>query len=275
MSAHTHYIKLALNFFTHRKTIKLQATLGADALWVPIRLWTYAAASQPDGDFSRYSASEIALAIGYSGNAEAMLEALLRVGLMDAAPLRIHEWGSHNSWHSESASRSRVATIAANARWAKERSKENQGTVQDSTGEEYGIAAACAEHADSMGATAPAPLPPEAQIWNSKVKGKFAEVASFNPTRMRHLKARRTDSYWVENFEAAVDRLCASNFAAGSNDRGWKADFDFVLQPESITRTMEGRYDDRKPKIQPKRGVIPGVAKFSEEEELQATEGSN
>jgi hypothetical protein len=36
-----------------------------------------------------------------------------------------------------------------------------------------------------------------------------------------------------------------SSFCHGQNERGWKAKFDFVLQPKSITNALEGVYDDR------------------------------
>ena len=36
-----------------------------------------------------------------------------------------------------------------------------------------------------------------------------------------------------------------SPHCTGCNDRGWRADFDFLLQPASLIRTLEGRYEGR------------------------------
>ena len=49
------YVKVFTGFYTHRKTLRLRATLGDDAFWVPPRLWAYAVDNQPDGVFENYS----------------------------------------------------------------------------------------------------------------------------------------------------------------------------------------------------------------------------
>lgn len=115
------YIRLQTNFWTNRKTMRLRAAIGSDALWLPIRLWSYAAENQPDGDFSSYSVEELALLVGCSGNAQAMLQALQDAGFMDG--MKIHGWEEHNGYHKKFSER---ASIAANARWEKER-KDKKG----------------------------------------------------------------------------------------------------------------------------------------------------
>lgn len=105
--------------------------LGDDAFWVPPRLWAYAATNQPDGDFKEYSAEDIACGIGYSKDAQAMLEALLQAGFLDA-DMKIHDWSEHSGYHEFYANRARNA---ANARWKKEKNqeKEEEKTVSDTT----------------------------------------------------------------------------------------------------------------------------------------------
>lgn len=109
------YIRLSTNFYSHVKTLRLRAAIGDNAFWVPPRLWVYAAEHQPDGDLSKYSPEEIAMLIGYSGDAQALLEALLRSGFLDGSPTRIHGWDEHNGFHKTFAER---ASKAAKARWA-------------------------------------------------------------------------------------------------------------------------------------------------------------
>jgi len=39
-----------------------------------------------------------------------------------------------------------------------------------------------------------------------------------------------------------------SPFLLGENDRGWRADIDWFLRPDSVTRILEGKYRTDKPK---------------------------
>ena len=126
------YVRVMNNFYTHRKTVRLRAAIGDAAFWVPPRLWAYAAENQPDGIFKDYSAAELALLIGYVGDAKALLVALLEARYMDADPLRVHDWEEHNGYHSTFAKR---AKTAAKARWAKN-SKNDAPSVQDKKGQE-------------------------------------------------------------------------------------------------------------------------------------------
>ena len=120
------YIRLRSSFWTHRKTLRLRSLVGESAFWIPPRIWCYAADNQPDGDFSDFSATELALLIGYSGEAEHMLQALLQAGFLDQ-DLRIHNWKVHNGYHAVFRSRARTA---AKARWLK------QSTGKDMKGKE-------------------------------------------------------------------------------------------------------------------------------------------
>jgi len=45
----------------------------------------------------------------------------------------------------------------------------------------------------------------------------------------------------------AVERIGRSRFCRGENDRGWRADLDFLCQPKSFVSILEGKYDDRSP----------------------------
>lgn len=85
------------------------------------------------------------------------------------------------------------------------------------------------------------------RIWNElsnpglpKVKMLNAQRTSRARQRWEEFSAPKGD-FW----EAAVKRVNKSSFLNGSNDRGWIADFDFMLQPNSVARIMEGKYDDR------------------------------
>lgn len=117
------YVRLQTSFWTHRKTLRLRSLIGDEAFWIPQRMWCYAANNQPDGDFSKYSATEISMLLGSSKQPEALLEALQQAGFLDG--LKIHNWKEHNAYHKTFADR---AKKAAKARWSgEEKDKERKG----------------------------------------------------------------------------------------------------------------------------------------------------
>lgn len=65
--------------------------------------------------------------------------------------------------------------------------------------------------------------------------------------RRRRIEARireHGEDAWAE----ACRRMAASSFCRGENDRGWRADLDFICQPKSFNGLLEGKYDDRPPR---------------------------
>jgi hypothetical protein len=113
------YIRLQINYWTHRKTLRLKGLIGNDALWLMPRLWSYAAENQPDGDFSDYTEAEIAILTGYTGDASSMLQALQAAGFMDG--MKLHNWAEHNEYHNVFSER---AKKAAAARWGKSKKRK-------------------------------------------------------------------------------------------------------------------------------------------------------
>lgn len=89
----------------------------------------------------------------------------------------------------------------------------------------------------------PTELPPQAAYWNTKAM--LPKVLAMSPTRLKRLAARLKDPFWAENYEAAVDKMALSDFCTGRNGRGWRADFDFILQDNALVKVMEGKYDNR------------------------------
>lgn len=108
---------------------------------------------------------------------------------------------------------------------------------------------------EERGASAPSPLPREVEFWNSHAE--LPAVRSVSPSRLRKLQARRKDEFFAANWQAAIDRICQSAFCRGQNDRGWRADFDWFLQPDTAAKVLEGKYDDRPAaKPEPQRNCI-------------------
>lgn len=81
-------------------------------------------------------------------------------------------------------------------------------------------------------------------IWNEH-RGKLPEARSCAPSRLKKIKARwpeQTPDEWV----STIKRLADSDFCCGKGSTGWRADFDFLLKPDTWTKVNEGRYDNGK-----------------------------
>lgn len=79
--------------------------------------------------------------------------------------------------------------------------------------------------------------------WQTRmVAAGFPAIAKMTGDRERKLSARLKDST-IEEWQRAMDAMERSAFCRGENSRGWKADFDFLLQPKSFTKLLEGAYD--------------------------------
>jgi hypothetical protein len=114
--------------------------------------------------------------------------------------------------------------------------KELKGDKKGTRKEERG--------ADAPLAVSVTTLPEEARVWNEQPS--LRKIQSLSPGRAKALKSRRSDSYFCGNWKAAIVKVAASKFCNGENDRGWRADFDFFLRPDTVAKIMEGKYDSFK-----------------------------
>lgn len=119
--------------------------------------------------------------------------------------------------------------------------------------------------------TAPSPPPPPAppaprpaiagpspddlvRIWNEN-RGVLPAVAKLTEKRRRAARARLADVPDLEVWGGIVRKLASCPFTRGENDRGWVADFDYFLRPETIVKAAEGKYDRRGPAQKPLVGA--------------------
>jgi hypothetical protein len=82
-------------------------------------------------------------------------------------------------------------------------------------------------------------------LWNSR--NELAKVRSVTQNRKRAIKARMNDPFFRQNWKEAFQRMLESPFLTGTNDKGWRADFDWFIKPDSVPRIMEGKYDHKAP----------------------------
>ena len=73
----------------------------------------------------------------------------------------------------------------------------------------------------------------------------WPQVQMFNADRRTALSQRISDTGGQAEWCEAIDRAARSPLLTGNNDRGWKADFDWLAKPKNFTKLMEGNYDPR------------------------------
>lgn len=86
-------------------------------------------------------------------------------------------------------------------------------------------------------------LPKLAEIWNAH-RGTFSEV-----TRCSEARRKKADKIFTDlspdEWQSVIKKMVDSDFCNGTNEKGWKADFDFLIQPDTYAKVLEGKYDNR------------------------------
>lgn len=75
----------------------------------------------------------------------------------------------------------------------------------------------------------------------------FSKVQKLTAARKSKLKLRLKEAGGIDGWIIALEKISVSDFCRGQNDRGWKADFDFLVTEGSFVKLMEGKYDNNKP----------------------------
>lgn len=79
--------------------------------------------------------------------------------------------------------------------------------------------------------------------WNDlATRCGLAKVAKLTDARKRKAAAQ-AKRYSVADWLTAFSGIERSAFLRGTNDRGWRADFDFILSDSSFVKILEGKYD--------------------------------
>lgn len=82
--------------------------------------------------------------------------------------------------------------------------------------------------------------------WNRITDSPVPQCRDLSTKRRRHARTRLTERPLTE-WEQVFQRIQASSFCRGENDRGWVATFDWVAgSPDVALKVLEGKYDDRK-----------------------------
>lgn len=111
---------------------------------------------------------------------------------------------------------------------------ENKGEIK---GEEEG--------AISRPAPQPQPVDDAVEDWNALAEELgLTRCMKLTAARRSAISARLKDAGGLEGWRHALRRIRGSPFCRGNNDRGWKADIDWLATERGFTRLIEGKYDD-------------------------------
>jgi|GEM_PF-4618828 len=77
------------------------------------------------------------------------------------------------------------------------------------------------------------------KIWNEA----FDSNSIPTDKRRAMLRSRLKEPFFVANWQTAIDRARSSPFCCGHNDRGWVANIDWFLKPDTVVKLMEGNHD--------------------------------
>lgn len=85
--------------------------------------------------------------------------------------------------------------------------------------------------------------------WNEN-RGELPEAQKLTATRKKKLSLRIREGLTRETFAQAVKLAAITPFCTGKNDRGWRLDFDFLIENDTnLTKVLEGKYGPPKPRI--------------------------
>jgi hypothetical protein len=84
--------------------------------------------------------------------------------------------------------------------------------------------------------------------WNRAM----GQACRWTDKRLVAFRQRWKSQFWRDNWQAAVQRAASSSFCRGESGGGWAANFEWFLKPDTVTKLLEGNYDDREAKQKPK-----------------------
>lgn len=83
------------------------------------------------------------------------------------------------------------------------------------------------------------------EYFNTTFRGKLSAVVSMTETRRKAVKARIAQ-YNKDAVFLVLQKVAASPFLLGCNDRNWKCDFDWIFKSSNFTKILEGNYDEKR-----------------------------
>lgn len=78
------------------------------------------------------------------------------------------------------------------------------------------------------------------QAWNATAETcGLPQCREMTPKRKRALSARMKSESWRDSWQGALNKLAQIPFYVGKNERNWRADVDYFLRPDTVTKVLE------------------------------------
>lgn len=74
----------------------------------------------------------------------------------------------------------------------------------------------------------------------------YPTLRAIEGNREKLIAARWKKYRTLDAFRELFEKAEASDFLKGDNDRGWTADFDWLIRPTNMSKVLEGKYDNDK-----------------------------
>ena len=84
------------------------------------------------------------------------------------------------------------------------------------------------------------------KVWNQN-RGSLPEAKELSKTRKTSALARLREKPDLSYWETVVKKLAGSPFCRGETGGTWRANFDFLLRPDTHVKAIEGLYDKTSP----------------------------
>lgn len=83
-----------------------------------------------------------------------------------------------------------------------------------------------------------------ADAWNTRAEvAGLPRCLALTGARLAWARARLREQPDLAYWQTVIERIVASPFCCGENDRGWRADIDFLLRRGTHVKVLEGKYD--------------------------------
>lgn len=83
------------------------------------------------------------------------------------------------------------------------------------------------------------------ELWNQTCFPVLSQVMSIHDRRQRMIRVRMIERPDLKEWSEIFKKVIANPFLRGENDKGWRADFDWVLNPSNLAKVIEGKYDPK------------------------------
>ena len=91
----------------------------------------------------------------------------------------------------------------------------------------------------------PVPFTQIAELYHA-ICTSYPQLRAIEGNRQKLIAGRWKKYRTLDAFRELFEKAEASDFLKGDNDRGWTADFDWLIRPTNMSKVLEGKYDNDK-----------------------------